>query len=340
MNYDCCNCTTGTVVPRLYPANITTKVTPAQLNPRSDLPCTAPQDKSAASLYSVHGGNVSIIIDPHSPLVMLNTSAGFRSVAAIESVATDDAAQFKVTSSSFSQCGTNAVCIRREIQTVGLGTAKNQSFNATLTDRFEPSPVNGAIRWTLTVTTPQDQQFWHTAITTRVRFPDPASSSWLHWVPRNGGHGEDVLRMLSSNTSVGCELGYGYNGRWTGGDRRGDHTPMLLAVVSDPAQEAGVAMVGSATDQVVAATIDVNSSQMVFNRLYNRLGRGSSLSFVTDLAAVRGKQDPWRDAMQQYVQSYPALMSPVVPAGADSLLVGMGLYSCAGAADINVSVAP
>lgn len=135
----------------------------------------------------------------------------------------------------------------------------------------------------------------------------------------------------------------------------------------------GIIVAPRLNDSTIGATADLNSTHLLYKRLFNRQqsappsasppaslsGASSSTSWTTHLGSLNPpcsaavspalppsvrQDDPWRDALRFEMAVNPAVFTAVQPAanpatGQPTSLanVGLGIYTCAPAASINIS---
>jgi hypothetical protein len=246
-----------------------------------------------------------------------------------------------------------SVVVRRSVQVQGYGSSARQTFNASLVDIFTAADRSvGGIIWNQSIATSSDQP-WRAAVGTELNFaPSPGDSKTQFWLPRNGKMTDDVLRMRSaSDLPFYVELGQGYYKEAAKGL---DQMPFPAFLWSGFGEGGGGGLIVTPrlNDSTLAATARLNSSSLLFQRFYNRLDAAHDTSFLTHLDALRppspaavslGNDDAWRDALRFAAAVNPDVFSPVqessTPAGQARAVstVGMGLYTCARAIDVNIS---
>lgn len=313
-------------------------------------------------LVWVHGENLSLALDATSGSIQhINATDWEHDISGRSFVSDAEGGAMQALAAAVVQAdGSGAVVVKRSVRTVGYGTAAGQPFLATLTDTFSPcgDASVGGIVWRQQVAT-QSKEPWRAVVGTELQFvaPGPPRATQF-WLPINGDSMEtDVLAMRNS-TAPGyvAELGSGYVSRRAASGVDSMPLPVFLWSGLGPVGAGGLVVAPRLNDTTIAATAQLNASFLQYGRLFNKLtgSAAAPTSFTTHLCALRepslaalplenGSDDPWRDAMRQTLAVNPAVFKPVVaavtPQGQPTALsqVGLGIYTCARANDINVS---
>tara|TARA_B110000208_G_scaffold124251_1_gene151536 strand:- start:592 stop:1590 length:999 start_codon:yes stop_codon:yes gene_type:complete len=263
-------------------------------------------------LHWVHGVNLSVAIDAHSGILThINASSGWQRDCVGQSVVSDgtsDIVSVVVTPNPLD----GSLTVTRAITTQGYGTQPLQTFNATLTDRFSTcgDPNVGGVQWTLTVSTPSSSP-WRAAVTTDLAFNVAAAQ---YWVPLNGkGMKDDVLQMKNASETTAAVLGQDQT--YISGARELMPYPVFL-LADDVSGGGGLIITPRLNDSTLGATATINSSRVIYTRLFNKLSAASGTNAVSftmhltsldlpDPAAISPalpinvrQDDPWRAALK------------------------------------------
>jgi hypothetical protein len=305
----------------------------------------------------IHGSNLSVAIaNTTGEIVRINGSGWSKDVVAGTSWVTDaPGGAMKQLSVSVDHVGASVV-VRRSVQVQGYGTSALQTFSASLVDTFSAAESSvGGVAWNQSISTPSKQP-WRAAIATELSFASSDADTAQYWLPHNGKltQRDDVLQSRNtSDAPFDVELGQGY---YKEGHEALDLMPFPVFVWSGFGSRGGGGLIVAPrlNDTTLAATARLNASSLLFRRFYNRLDSAQPpTSFVTHLGALRPPppvavarttDDAWRDGLRFALAISPEIFRPVqelvTPAGQPTAIskVGMGLYTCARASDINVSI--
>ncbi len=183
----------------------------------------------------------------------------------------------------------------------------------TLADRFEPA--GDSVRWEIEVLS--EGVPWTADIATELDYPATAATRfWTAWSDperrRDGWRDPLVLRPLASAA-------------WTVGGlmNGGEFTAIPLATIVDPGDDAGLSVVFSPEDVILAARLATTpSGQVRYSRANHRLGGGRAVRFALDLTA---HEADWRGGLRWMAARYPQFFDPPNPL-ADQM-AGCGAYS-------------
>jgi hypothetical protein len=318
----------------------------------------------------IHTPDISLLLsDFKSGAVFINTSFGFSTSALLLSSLGEPGAPFTVTSFTANYCpppNDASVCVRRTANVTGQlppGTCC-ALYEVALNDVFSPAPSGApsSISWTLTVEDLAPTVPWRTSIRTDASwgFAAGAPLDALFWAPRGGAPLDasapwvDTLAMLGAGApNVSSTLGHGfvYEAALAAGR---DVAPIAVAVAASIANSSGVALFHDPSDALHAALLDASPAGSSLTRLYNRLGQGAAgvgagaggARFTTWLVPLAGAD--WRPAFAWARSAFPAHFlpaslvgaappAPPAPAPPPHLAVGLGLYTCAEATDLNAT---
>ena len=317
---------------------------------------------AAIALLWVHGENVSLAVDSMiGGLAAVNCSTtGWNrrlDPQLSTSFATDDpSGVMNVVSVEVTAVGASVVT-RRLVTVQGYGTAAMQRFNATITDVFAPDAVTGGVVWNTTVDT-ESSQPWRAAIGTRLRAPAGQPLHPGFWLARNGNGSDDVLGMQGAAAPpLQAQLGDGFlDGASESSWPQMPYPLFLWAAGVNDTHRGGLVVAPSLADTTLGASAQLNSSDLLYKRVYNRLSSAASVSFATHIGALRledpfattvdpriSGDDAWRDALRITTAVNPQVFTSVAPmttpAGQPTTLadVGLGIYTCSDPTDVNVS---
>jgi hypothetical protein len=190
------------------------------------------------------------------------------------------------------------------------GTARR---TVTVTDRFEPAV--DSVRWEITLHSPGEP--WTAEIATELDYPATAATRfWTAWSDpegrRDGWRDPLVLRPL-------------VNAAWAVGGRMdgGPATVIPLVTIAEPAADAGLSVVFSPEDTILAAGLTTSESGRVrYWRANRRLGGGRAVRFALDLTA---HEADWRGGLRWISARYPQCFDPPNPLTGQ--MAGCGAYS-------------
>jgi hypothetical protein len=235
-----------------------------------------------------------------------------------------------------------------------MATLPLQPYHVSVADIFEPDMQLGGITWTAAISAnasvPEGSP-WRTKICTQLQFPAPFADAF--WVPRAGlprtSHSnadwEDVLALeLASAPPRLLQFGEGF---LSGADGAGadEITPLPLVLHVSQRQGVALAVVHSLNDTTFGATMAVSANGSRWSRLFNRLGGGGThsavdITFTSHLVPVQGESHNMggvRAALGFIADAYSPTFEPHEAAAAAVSEFGLGMYSCANAADHNLT---
>lgn len=195
----------------------------------------------------------------------------------------------------------------------------------TLTDCFRPA--GDSLRWEIEIC--GDGPPWTTEIITELDYPATAATRfWTAWsdpahrndwartkFSQRGDSWRDPLRLLPL-----AEQSWMFGGFYA----LGDYIAVPLATLAEPADDAGLSLVFSPEDTILAGSrlTTTPAGTLRFSRVNYRLGGGRPVRFALDLTA---HEADWRGGLRWMVRRYPQYFDPPNPA-ADSM-AGCAAYS-------------
>jgi hypothetical protein len=320
----------------------------------------------------IHGVDLSAAIsDSTGYVVHLNASSGWHRDVVGRSWVTDTPGGVMGHGAiTVTPTKAGGVVVSRTVHIQGYGTAALQNFTATITDTFLPSasdPNVGGLTWETRVATPSLQP-WRAVVATELTLAPKSQAAMAYWLPHNGrSMAEDVLQMRNAtDTSPGfvAELGLGYIWAWwhtLKGPKTSMPYPLFLWAGSTTGTDAGGGLIVAPrlNDTTLGAMATLNSTSLLYSRVYNKQQAGLTTSFTTHLGALSPpasaaidprlpvnvrSDDAWREALRFAMEVSPTYFNSVTPVvdpktGQPTTLAkcGMGIYTCAPASSINIS---
>jgi hypothetical protein len=242
---------------------------------------------------------------------------------------------------------------------------------------FAPDGLPSSICWSVTSTSTAPLPWRTTALSSLdVSAASLPNDAGVFWAPMSGnaslnqaGVWGDVLAMrTSAESSYALQYGTGFLFEPDTGSRAISPVPAaVLASTAAPGAGAGLAFFAAVDDVIFGLAADVSPASAAFRRYYNRQGGGRAVSSTHYLVPLAGAD--WRPAFQWARAAFPRFFlsptllssaarggvgesagllsrtrpplraaAPVLPAPVPPVVnAGLGLYSCAGAADMNTS---
>ena len=317
----------------------------------------------------VHSANLSVSIDTvNGDIVSVNstTATGGISWDAIGKFSLGEKGSSPaVLNISVAPCGSGSVCITQWLSVVG------QYSNATCCEEYvvaceqQISPVSGdvgspsSLAWSVRVTSSASQP-WRTSLSTSFVVAGNGDAP-LYWVPRTGpecpsnacNSWRDALGMVNSSTpspSIATKYGLGFYFEHDSAAR--EVSPVPAYVRADSGGD-GLGIMAALDDPIFGLTTDADGGGVNVTRWYNRLGGSVGVNLTYFLVPLSGAD--WRPLFAWGRAAFPrfflaetlvaeskisAPAEAVQPAPVpDVVATGLGLYTCAGAADWNVSEA-
>ena len=316
-------------------------------------------------LLIVQPSRSQVCIDSDSLTLCVNETSG--SISSISALNTN----LKLASNGFSWIGDDTFFNTKNILSLNVSSKANSNsisvvktishttnHSVTLNDSFSVSSNDpSVIEWKLTlsdIVSPNNIPF-STAIATQFNLTN--TDDIYYWTMHSGDYNANytqftnVLELLNGSEikdTLYTQLGDKYvdstirNNAPNGHPRQVSVFP--LSIFLSKSDNNGISFVYDLnsnvteyTNIILGATMDINSKYQLFKRYYNKLypNMNKNIQFTTYI--VLNKGFTWRDTLNWTVNKFPNIFKPSGSPNTDKITnnVGLGLYSCAAARDMN-----
>lgn len=271
---------------------------------------------------------------------------------------------------SVAPCDGGSVCITQWLSVVGQYSNASCCEEYVVSCEQQISPVSGdagtpsSLAWSVRILSNAAQP-WRTSLKTSFAIA-ATSEEPLYWVPRTGpecpsnacNSWRDALGMVNGSTvspPIATKYGLGFYFEQDSAAR--EVSPVPAYVRADSGGD-GLGLIAALDDAIFGLTTDADAGGANVTRWYNRLGGGVGVNVTYFLVPLSGAD--WRPLFAWGRAAFPRFFlaetlvaegkhaAPAVAAAAaaaqpapvpDVVATGLGLYTCAGAADWNVSEA-